>query len=526
MNISEGLRLKPLSAAWESAELRLLQRCFDMKLLKRLTKGPRKNQIEIDRPKWSATVLDEDGVLAAHICAHAYVAWQRHVEIFCVSPASEYLEIYGTPSIADVEIDKTVSIIGLWLNVIARVWNELGKQWPDLWDVFDGPEQEHTPFLQFYRLCQEIRPSIHGHRETEMQKALMTALGKSQGGQRLPFENDGPEQEALRAIGVAEESIQALPKILRQWQATRADWEDYREQIKSVDSEVTESLGAKSRVSTVKTMLKSNRAVLKVNQNLPTGMFTVETIWQTNSLSLQPVILVGNLERLGEMRALVGLHEYGHCILHSSWQAELSLMRAVRDRVRAISPQTGNLIGAIINERSTSLSAFYSALEQAADEFALSIVLTDVDLEKLKNRYTDKDGSINVFALRNITDGLGLFSRKPTSMNMARYRDQFSKLIDEHMARYRDRFSKLVNDHLQSRTIFDPKHRTTFDSKLMPTRDLRAAMHGISGRRVELLLETLWREICEILKGKETVTASRTRRAGRSMGFSFDGITC
>src|ERR1700752_88476 len=513
MNISDGLRSKRFSPEWELAELRLLQRCFDLKFLKRMTRGQRKNQIEIDSPKWNSTPRDDmDGVVAAHIRAHAYVAWRRHVETIHLFPVTDYLAVSDTPPLADIHIDRSVSIIGQWLEWIVRVWNELGGQWQDLWDAFESPAHDLPPFLHFYKLCQGVRQSIRERKNTEMAKAIVTTLGNSLKVQRAPFEADGPEVDALRAAGVDQQSIRALPKTLERWQTTREVWEEYRELIKSYDSALSDphtrpwaSKEFKKRLLTIAEFLKINQVVLKVNEkDVKTGRFAVKTIWEANSVFLRPVISIGNLARLGKLRFAVTLHEFGHFVLHSSWQAELSLMLAVEERISTISPNIGNLIRATIQERSKFLVSFHSALEEAADEFALSVLLTDVDLQNFMKSFTDKDGKISIFIFGSATRHLGL-----SSGNVA--------TADEAKA-YHDRFWKLIDDRLQIGNPFHPK--------LIPTRDLRALMHAVSRQRVELLLESIWSEISKILKGEDTRALSRSRKATRLSAFSFEGITC
>src|SRR5262249_12859128 len=147
------------SMQWKSAEMEVVANCFAMGYIRKVTRGRRKNQIEITSP-WSGNPPQDltQGLFEANAREKAFFTyqdlhpWERSVwSILRDSPK--------LPSLGKNGLSKAASVIGIWLGFTIAIWNDVGEEMPDLWDIF-SPDED-SPFLAFYEHCQEVRASVN-----------------------------------------------------------------------------------------------------------------------------------------------------------------------------------------------------------------------------------------------------------------------------------------------------------------------------------------------------------------------------
>src|SRR4030095_6150331 len=229
MNIYDALCAPVFSDEWNLSEILVIQRCFDLGFLKRITRGSRKNLIEITSPGASQkpeTV--ESGLIEAHVRVDAYLTYR---ELHPMQEKGAYAIFFaydGLNSINDRQIANSASQIGKWLGLVVSVWNDLGGAWPDLWDVFEKLGNAGQPFLSFTRVCQNARGTVSPHDTTtdvllKMLKAIATPLDKG----RSAFKPHSPEFCVLEFIGIHTNSILKLPATFERWAKTKRLWFDW-----------------------------------------------------------------------------------------------------------------------------------------------------------------------------------------------------------------------------------------------------------------------------------------------------------
>ncbi len=417
-------------------------------------------------------------------------------------------------------------MIGTLLGFAVTIWNGLGKDWIDLWDIFDaGEEDGSVSFLGFYRHCQKIRRIIRSDDQPgDIVKKLIQGLGERQETSRLPFRLDSSEAHTLERLGVSTLSIEAIPEVFRKWQAAGTIWSFIGGSIEGLDrqahrspaSQIEALLGVfnwptgfqeiEQRLALAYGLLSLTQTRIVPDDLTLDGLFRIK-INETGdggNIALQPELMIRESVWRSPRGLIVAFHEIGHLVLHSRWAAELALMQYVADSATKTNARLGGYIENVIYESAKRLSAFCSAMENAADDFAISTLFPESVIEIMRSAFATERGMRIGDAHQVIRVLLGF----PDILSaVASGYDQYDK-----------RFCDLVEDRFG---LLDPYRQTL----LVPRNEIRAAGHELSRQRVDRILERLWEEIWEAMShaswGKIN---SRIQR--KALLFSYDGIRC
>lgn len=528
MSTYELIACNYFSEPWKAAEIEVVKRCFELGYVKRITRGRRKNQIQITSPgSGSRPGNISDGLFEAHVRAHAFRLY-RDAHPMEEGMLSAFFAFSDLPGLDNANLAKAASVIGTWVGFAAAIWNDLGEESVDLWEMFRLDNEAVPAFVEFFRHCQEVRPEIDSGKSTkEVIRTIISELGEASATSRTPFQSESPEAKALALIGVRRESISALPTLFRKWELTKEIWATWFERlVQSEKSEpkppsdsprdpihaLVEALEwpkskqeTKERFRTAADLLAFNRVRIEWNHESVRGSFRVDVgEGEAGAIELRPTLSLGSPASTGGLGLLIAFHEIGHFVLHSRWLSELALMWHVADKVATREPLLGQHVRGIIDQAAENLSALYSAVEEAADEFAMSVLVSDAYLQALKAAFTSDQGT-RIFDLLEVV-----------RVRLGFPRPEFGPhgITDE----FGERFSRFVYDRLGFGDCFRPL--------LAERRDLRAIIHRLSKQRAEQFLERLWKQMWNEITLERRVSSARRRRATKPALFSYDGIRC
>lgn len=208
---------KPYSPEWNATEIVVLSRAFELKRLTAVSRGKRKNQIQIASPgeSLSSRPTDlENGVLEWAITYEAFEAYRRFRPI--QEAGKGIFAIYLNPNpiyrVSDPIFKEVSQTLGWEVGFAVALWNDIGSVWPDLWDYYgtnttEVVDPKYQPFLNFFRVVQSARLSwedTEGYSDMA-QSVIERMLRDVTDIERKPFAQDSAMISVLLGVGVSQE---------------------------------------------------------------------------------------------------------------------------------------------------------------------------------------------------------------------------------------------------------------------------------------------------------------------------------
>jgi hypothetical protein len=527
----------PDSPEWNAAEIAVLSRAFELKRLTVVSRGKRKNQIDIASPGKSLSSRPTDLKAGVLEWAIAHEAFEVYREFRPIQEATKgFLAVYLNPnpiSRASIPIffREVAQTLGWQVGFAAALWNDIGSAWPDLWDYYGIDtvktiDPVYQPFLKFFRLLQSSRLSWEdADSYPEMaQSVIERMLSDLSDMKRDPFAQDSSVIQVLLSAGVSQEKIDSLREAMRAWPtadyilSVLETYDRFKETTStkrssgSIDdpfakdnpsearrwNAVGKLLGSthiKEQIEILVKILASYGVKLSCDQDVQElGKFDIQI--DADEMKIFPSISV---DKTAPSR-LALCHEIGHFVHNSFWVIELRLAYIAIKYLRQKNTQAAGELTFLPEEIREELIQNYSAMETAADEFAVDVLIPKRVRKVLLDFCSTEKGFRATDFLAFALDMLGIRIE-----NLSLY-ERFSNIIDD----------KMPHSPLTTPTV-------------MHGENLRKVRLLISKRRVERHLDSFWSNALAIIAGssptKPTRSTSRTTASIRSELY-FEGIVC
>lgn len=509
------------SQEWLSAEQYCIRRAFEMGRLKRLAKGARHGQIQILTPGAGPKPERLDtGLFERWMSVTAYQVADEYRSMFEVS--SVYAKLFGysdLPPLPRRSLDNAASLIGASVGLAVAAWNVVGRLWIDLWSEHQN-DGISGGFLDFYRQFQSVRMDVPADAVNIADLARKTVAAVAAAGPRpAEFGHDADVRAVLGMAAFPDHQTAALIKSFKYWQAVRLLFQRLHQQpgthhpAAPADTPPERQLEAFSAALSgagdfLDAMVKAD-GVIKLLQHLGVNVlldpndhstpahFNVKITRDGRTLALQPIVRAG-MHGTGDANGLlILLHELGHGVLHTRWVGEVQLMIHCADRIEETQPAKSARIREVALSARASMVKMHSAVERAADRFALHFLITPAFIGQLRSAFVE-DGSVKIVVLDEVV-----------MMRLG---------VDRQ--RYYARFGPLIWPMLGL-------SRIASDGAVSVTTQLLDAMDSVSDERVERLLRDHWARVRSILDQPGT-PAAPDKRKGRDAAnqLAFTGIEC
>ena len=512
---------------WLSAEIECIRRAFAFGRVKKLVKGRHKGEIQIVSPGAGQKGTElRTGLFERHFCADAFRVEREHRPVFDRSGMFSALFAYSDmPGLPFPFLNQPSTIIGISLGLTVAVWNAMGRVWIDLWHAYEREEEgEGADFLEFYRQFQKVRlniPAQHLNLADIVEKAV-TSVAASVRQEREALAVGSDARRALLSVRLGERQLSTLSGTFEKWDVFRrlflaisekrdprpVDLESYgdlsREQkfhalLDGMDN-ITKFSDIKTQVTGLIGVLEFMGVRFDVDAKGRTPFhFSVTAERNGSTVSLEPCVHFGSPGKVNAHGAVMLLHELGHAALHSRYMGELALMHFCADRIEGTRPFTSARVRDIVSSARRRMIRMHSAIERAADRFALRFLLTPSFVEQLRMAFVVEGGggSVRIFALDTLV--------------------QIKLGVDRDT--YYRRFGPLIWPSLGMGGM-----ATEGALPLTPT--ILDAMDRASARRIEKLLQDHWGMVRTALEQPETADRSTFPSLRQSVDLSFDGIEC
>jgi hypothetical protein len=513
------------SSEWLSAETECVRRAFSFGRLKRLAKGRHKNQIQIVSPGAGQKGSDlQTGLFERHVCAEAFRIEREHRSIFERSGMFSALFAFSEmPTLPYAFLKKPSTIIGISLGLAVAIWNAVGQVWIDLWNAQEESDHgEDAGFLAFFRQFQKVRLSIPAEHISlsDIVENAVASVASSEGESRPALAVGSDAHRALVAVGLREHELNAFSETFARWDAFRrffikvsqkrdpepVDLEPYGDILPDerlhafLDgmSHITKFDDVEDQAASLIQLMESIGVQFELDSN--TGVashFRVTTERSGSTVLVKPCIHFGSRGKVDAHGIVMLLHELAHAALHSRWMGELALMLYCAERIEGTRPFTAAAIREIVSSARRRMIMMHSAVERAADRFALRFLLTPSFVEHLRMTFVEKGGSVRIFELDAII--------------------QMRLGIDHHI--YYERFGPLIWPSLGMGSM-------ATDGALPLTPKMLDAMDKTSDRRLEKLLRDHWAMVRGVLEQPEAANKPGMVSGRSRIELSFDGIAC
>jgi hypothetical protein len=398
-----------------------------------------------------------EGLFEARVLLEAYCTYREFHPLDSGSVFTRFLT--EMPDLADGRLAEHATVIGTWLGVAVSIWNDIGSQASDIWDMHASGDNSPAGFLRFFAHCQRVRNALPGAAKTELAvKSIIFTLARPTDARREPFDAGSPESSVLAAVGVSRRCLSELPSTFARWRAI--------EQMPSW----FEGKGDREHLDVALAAASRNGADIEWTRHRSHSACDVEVRPDgRDGVVLRPRLTLEHLPDAGGPSLLVGFHELGHFVLHVSWIAELSLMRHAAETVTAAEPILSRRLMSTVEGLARRLTTTCAAFEEAADRFAISCM-------HLESLLAVPDAS----AIEQVFGALHDVPFDPRRGVLCGFRRRFHR----HLAPY------------------DPRERDLWPIAAM-YHQLRAILREVSRQRVEHLIASTWVEILNKIESEE-----------------------
>jgi len=482
------------SEEWRAEERAVVNRAFELKRLRVVSRGEHKNEIAVKRSSLSPEMA---GMVSAEfewaVVMHAtevlskfdvlMVRWSGWEGFLVENPLSDPLR-------------AAAKRIGTSLGYAVAIWNDLGAEWKDLWDHFDleakpgEQEQRWQGFLAFYRVFQKARsfPDSYDTMADLAEQIVLKIFDAVEARERTPFAEDSDIVHLLRLCNVPQGDLDRLKSRYSYWTAIRNVhyWEATMDQAKpplQKDFDVRLIAENKSLWGEFFAEMFQDKGMINflnyawlsglrfdVNRHLQdAAAIRVSCAPRNGVLNFHCLVSLNDQKSTGMFHPFVALlHEVGHFVQGSQWMMELALADFIIAHCPSLGIDSLRLVQAR-QEVQRRIALFHSAAEVGADEFVVSIMLPDEENRKIYEEYSEGKRLYMWGYHAKVATVLGLVS-------------------DEV---YYHRFEPIVSDRAPD---------LTGPGKLIiRSPRLREARRKISEERIMRLLDSFWRDVSEIV---------------------------
>jgi hypothetical protein len=531
----------PYSLVWNRLEIEIISRAFQLKRLSLVSRGKQRNRIRIASPGENRTSQPNelaDGLLEWAITYRAFETYRS------LRPLQDGMEgifaiyLYPDPllSISSHSLREVGSILGEQLGYAIAVWNELGANWPDLWDYYASDSTKNAarrdiPFLNFFRMIQLARlswqPNDSYAAMTEcVLKQILNDFAKSD-------ENSSSKRfDLLLGAGISSTKIGKIQKQVASWASSDeimfllAEHDQaYAEQLQVEDTNWT-TIGAKLSDSLLDLqnwnaagkLLDSRQYIREQNEFVSKilKMYAVKIDVSTSTASrtkfdirLQdskddliatPVISL-RYDRNKQARyvSLVLSHEVGHLVYNASWMTELRLVDLAVKYLSQRNIGIATSLALLKQEMYHKLIQSHSAIETIADEFACHILIPQRVREIMQDFCNTSQGFNGGNFMGLCLEMLGI---SPSEMSLT------------------SRFVPIITDMMPNPLAHSP---------VAHGEELRKIRHLVSTKRVQRLLDSFWSEAAIVISNPQYLKQTRLKKntnESSKQELYFEGIVC
>ncbi|HXK18975.1 MAG TPA: hypothetical protein VNG33_14285, partial [Polyangiaceae bacterium] len=412
---------------------------------------------------------------------------------------------------------------GVSLGLAAATWNVVGQIWIDLWHAHDGDGDETQGFVAFFQQFQKVRLNVPVEHATlaHIVERTVAAISDVDAVPVSALAEHGDAHHALGAVGISDPELRGLADTIARWDALRrfftnvsqrldpepADLEQYGDlPAENKPRAFLDGLAQAAQISdfehkanAIVRILEDMGVRFEIDTSMNRGPYFRVTAERSGSvLRLKPSVHLGSPGKVAANGCLMLLHELGHAALHCSYVSQLTLMHYCSELLESERPLAATQVREVVSSAHKQMIEMHSAVERAADRFALRFLLTPSFVEQLRIAFVERGGRVQLFALDSVIQ---------------------VRLGVDHETYYR-RFGPLIWPSLGMGGM-------ATNGVLRLTPQILDAMDEASGRRLERMLRDHWAMVRRIVAASEDAAATRRATATkRQRDLLFDAIVC